>query len=153
MAFYVWVPMCIWRGSEELFHSFFSSTRFSRRSWSKLWKKLTYRSSKVGAYLWKWFLLVRLFLGGGHCSKYQKEKQFKVTGGGKLALAHSFRTIVCGWQTALLGSVVRQKNTVERHNREELPTSERPAKGEASDGARDKISSLIDFPSSWTPTS
>lgn len=81
------------------------------------------------------------FFGGGleegHCSKYQKEKQLK--GRESWLWLIVSEPLVCGWQTALLGSVVRQNSPVEGHNREELPTSERPAKAEVSNSARDKI--------------
>lgn len=81
------------------------------------------------------------FFGGGleegHCSKYQKEKQLK--GRESWLWLIVSEPLVCGWQTALLGSVVRQNSPVEGHNRDELPTSERPAKAEVSNWARDKI--------------
>lgn len=76
-------------------------------------------------------------LEGGYCSKYQKKKQLK--GRESWLWLIVSEPLVCGWQTALLGSVVRQNSPVEGHNREELPTSERLAKGEVSNQARDKI--------------
>lgn len=132
MAFYVWVPMYIWRGSEELFHSFIFPPPDSQGGLDL--------SCERSSHLRKQFLLVSLFFGGGGGEGVTVVNTKKKNKGREswLWLIVS-EPLVCGWQTALLGSVVRQNSTVERCNREELPTSERPAKGEASNWARDKV--------------
>lgn len=71
-----------------------------------------------------------------------------------MAFIHGLELLVPGWQTPSLGSTVRKSNVMKGRSREELPTSEQPAKREARDKIFFKgISSLIYFLSSWTPTS